>query len=132
MEVPNCYYRVSIKALILDETRKKFLLVQEPDGRWELPGGGLDHGENIYEGLRREIREEMGLEVTSIAEKPAYFFPARNKSGSHIVNAVYETTLESLNFTPTKECAAIRFFSVEEARKAELLPNVYVFIELFR
>ncbi len=132
MEVPNCYYRVSIKALILDETRKKFLLVQEPDGRWELPGGGLDHGEDIHEGLRREIREEMGLEVTSIGEHPVYFFPALNKSGTHIVNALYETTLESLNFTPTKECAAIHFFSAEEAREAELLPNVYVFIELFR
>ncbi len=53
MEVPNCYYRVSIKALVLDEKRTKFLLVQEKDGRWELPGGGLDHGEKIHEALKR-------------------------------------------------------------------------------
>jgi 8-oxo-dGTP pyrophosphatase MutT (NUDIX family) len=132
MEVPNCYYRVSIKALILDETRKKFLLVQEPDGRWELPGGGLDHGENIHEALKREIKEEMGLAVTSIGETPTYFFPAKNKSGSPIINALYETTLESLDFTPTKECVAIRFFSAEEAMQVELLPNVPVFVELFR
>jgi 8-oxo-dGTP diphosphatase len=44
--LPGCYYRISVKALILDETRTKFLVVQELDGRWELPGGGLDWDEN--------------------------------------------------------------------------------------
>lgn len=27
--IPECFYRISIKALILNETRDKFLLVQE-------------------------------------------------------------------------------------------------------
>jgi 8-oxo-dGTP diphosphatase len=32
-------------------------------GQWFLPGGGLDHGEDPAHGLRREFREETGLEV---------------------------------------------------------------------
>lgn len=32
-------------------------------GRWSLPGGGLDHGEDVAEGLRREVHEETGLDV---------------------------------------------------------------------
>ena len=28
-----CHYRISVKGLLLDETRKKFLLVQEDNGR---------------------------------------------------------------------------------------------------
>jgi len=43
------------------------LLVQrdhEPlKGWWSLPGGALETGERLEEGLRREIREETGLEV---------------------------------------------------------------------
>jgi len=44
MQVPDCRYRISIKALILDKD-KRFLLVQEDTGLWELPGGGLEFGE---------------------------------------------------------------------------------------
>lgn len=32
-------------------------------GSWTLPGGGVDHGEPPREALRREVREECGLEV---------------------------------------------------------------------
>ena len=62
-QIPNTFYRVSIKGLILDETRTKFLTTLEEGGWWELPGGGLDWGENPIDGLRREIKEEMGLDV---------------------------------------------------------------------
>jgi 8-oxo-dGTP pyrophosphatase MutT (NUDIX family) len=32
-------------------------------GLWEVPGGRMDFGEDIDEHLRREVREEVGLEV---------------------------------------------------------------------
>ncbi len=37
-------------------------------GQWALSGGGLEPGERIEEGLRREIREELGdrLQITEI------------------------------------------------------------------
>jgi 8-oxo-dGTP diphosphatase len=33
-------------------------------GQWFLPGGGLDHGEDPVDGLRREFLEETGLAIT--------------------------------------------------------------------
>ena len=126
-----CFYRVSAKALILDDTREKFLVVQEEDGRWELPGGGIDHGELPTDALRREINEEMSLTVTSVEAQPAYFLTFLNITGYWLANALYETTVRDLKFTPSNECIALMFVTAEEAKKLNAYPNVLRFAEIF-
>lgn len=55
----------TVGALVVDEGR--VLLARrafEPfKGYWDLPGGFLEEGEEPLEGLRRELREETGLDV---------------------------------------------------------------------
>jgi len=36
-------------------------------GEWSIPGGALEVGETLVEGVRRELREETGLEVSPVA-----------------------------------------------------------------
>ncbi|WP_114749945.1 NUDIX hydrolase [Pleomorphovibrio marinus] len=130
-KIPECFYRVSVKALVLDR-EGKFLLVQEENGKWELPGGGLDFGESPQEGLKREIWEEMGLRVTLIEEQPSYFFTCTNPHGQYIVNVLYKTELEHMDFTPSTECMALRFFDAKEALDLkDFYLNVRVFAQLF-
>jgi 8-oxo-dGTP diphosphatase len=56
------------------EDRGRVLMVergQEPlKGVWSLPGGGVEVGERLEDAVRREVREETGLEVepVSVAE----------------------------------------------------------------
>ena len=54
-------YRISLKCLIKD-TDSQILVVKEP-GRdwWDLPGGGMDHGEDIRAAIAREMNEEVML-----------------------------------------------------------------------
>lgn len=113
-ELPNGYYRVSVKGLILNETRKKFAIILEDNGLWELPGGGLNHGESPEECLKREIKEEMGLTVTEVSSYPSYFLVGKNIKGRWSVNIVFEIKVKDLNFTPSDECLEIKFVSPEE------------------
>ena len=51
--------RVTAKAVIKKDD--KILLVEEPDHRWEFPGGKVEFGESPEETLKRELQEEIGL-----------------------------------------------------------------------
>lgn len=125
MEIPNCFYRISIKALVLNETRDKFLITLEENGKWELPGGGLDWGMSPQEDLPREISEEMGVNVTWVADNPSYFITFQHPNTKcWIANLLYETELESLNFTPSDECVDIKFVDLKDVESLPVFANV--------
>jgi len=55
---PDAYYRVSLKAVIRND-KGEVLCVKEKAVFWELPGGGIDHGEDVQTALARELQEEI-------------------------------------------------------------------------
>jgi 8-oxo-dGTP diphosphatase len=56
-------FRQAARALLLDPDDHVLLVRFEfPTASvWALPGGGLDDGESVADGLRRELHEELGL-----------------------------------------------------------------------
>ena len=122
--IPECFYRVSVKGLILDETRTKFLVCLEDNGLWELPGGGLDWGESAKNCLNREIKEEMGLDTMFISTNPLYFTTSISLRNTWFVNVVYEVKVKDLHFTPSDECREIRFVSPEEVASINVYNSV--------
>ena len=56
--------RVGASSIIFDESREKVLLTKRTDnGRWCLPGGGVEPGQSLPENLMREVAEETGMIV---------------------------------------------------------------------
>lgn len=132
MEIRNHFYRVSVKALVLNESRDKFLIIKEKNGMWDIPGGGLDWGVTPQEDLSREISEEMGVGVTWVAPEPSYFLTCQNRNREiWVANVLYETKLKSLDFTPSDECTEVQFVNTEELKELDVHPNLAIFGDMF-
>jgi ADP-ribose pyrophosphatase YjhB (NUDIX family) len=56
-------HSVSVAAVIINAQDRALLIRRRDNGHWEPPGGVLELGEEIADGLRREVAEETGLEV---------------------------------------------------------------------
>ncbi|MEI8283283.1 MAG: NUDIX domain-containing protein [Armatimonadota bacterium] len=62
--------RIGCYAVIVEDYKILLCRLSEGlthQGRWTLPGGGLEFGEALEAGLQREVREETGLDVTTKA-----------------------------------------------------------------
>jgi len=79
---------VGVKSLIL--YNKKILLVQRSDAgnEWECPGGKVEFGEDLHTALRREIKEETGLESICIG-KLLYAMTVKISPETQIVGLMY-------------------------------------------
>ena len=53
---------VSVATLVMNDNGK-ILLVNSPWRGWEYPGGLIESGESFLKALRREVREETGVEI---------------------------------------------------------------------
>jgi len=54
--------RRATRGVLIDETGLIYLVYFKNRDIYKLPGGGVDSGETILEGLKREIKEEAGVE----------------------------------------------------------------------
>ena len=58
-----------VSAVALVDIDGRVLLAQRPEGKsmarlWEFPGGKVETDESIENAVRRELREEVGVEIT--------------------------------------------------------------------
>ena len=65
-------HSVSVSGVIPDDHGRVLLIRRCDNQHWEPPGGVLELGETIHDGLRREIHEETGLDIEADALTGVY------------------------------------------------------------
>ena len=71
-------FRIACSAII--ERGDMYLLARRRDiGWWNLPGGGMEAGETVEQGLLREVREEIGVDVRIVRLVGVYSKPQKTE-----------------------------------------------------
>src|SRR3954453_19732727 len=78
---------VGVRGAVIDEHSRVFLVRHTYVRGWHLPGGGVEVGEAAEEALRRELREEAGIELTGPPVLHGVFFNSNASPRDHVVVA---------------------------------------------
>ena len=84
---------VLVVAVALVDADGRVLLAQRPPGKamaglWEFPGGKVHQGETPEAALIRELREELGIDVTESCLAP-YAFASHRYESFHLLMPLY-------------------------------------------
>lgn len=116
MENKIAFMQVSQKAALF---RKGKLLIVETSyfpGRWDLPGGRLDEGEDTKSAFDRELKEELGLEKYQFLRVADYDI-WRSKKGLNIcmiVNLISSNQEELILSEEHRQLRWIDEFEIED------------------
>jgi len=101
----------------------RLLLIQRANppaqGRWSLPGGRVEPGEQAQDAVRREVREETGLDVEVIREVGTVIRPAPS-GGQYVIRDFLAGPIGEVEVRAGDDAADARFVALAEMSELPL------------
>jgi len=126
---------IGVSAIVFDSQERVLLIRrgQAPaQGQWHFPGGRLEAGESLVEGVRREVREETGLDVRI---GPVMAVVERRQEGFHYLIVDFLACLADPGQTglhPADDAEACAWVAADELSQYPIAAGVLPILERAR
>lgn len=124
-----------VGAIVLNENNEVLIMSRRADdfmgGIDELPSGNMENGENIYDALVREVKEETNLDIESVT---SYInsFDYISGSGKKARQFNFAVTVKSTDDVKLTEHDSYKWMSIAEARNsAKITDEVKFVLEIY-
>ncbi len=135
--------QITIVAAVITNEKGELLLAkrnqpQTPEihGKWEFAGGGVDFGEDPVSSIKREVLEEIGVEIKVVRLLPKVISDIQkfnNGDQLQVLVLSYECKITSGTPNPTdNEIAEIKFFPLDEIKNLEAFKNIHETVDLLK
>jgi ADP-ribose pyrophosphatase YjhB (NUDIX family) len=104
---------LGVRAAVLDEQNRVFLIRHTYVSGWHLPGGGVETGETALEALTRELREEACIALDEPPVLAGVFFNSRVSRRDHVLVYVARRFTVLAEKKPDREIAEAGFFPID-------------------
>ena len=115
--VLHLYWRLSrgmtlgVRAVVIDDEGRVFLVKHTYISGWHLPGGGVEPGETVHDALARELKEEGNIELTGPPILHGLFLNLRISRRDHVALFVVRNFRQPAPPRPDREIMAHGFFA---------------------
>ena len=132
--------QIGVKVIIKNATgqllflkrKEQFLLPGNPDEAWDIPGGRIETEEHLDDALLREVKEEIGADLSGmpkLVNAQDIFVPQKDL---HVVRLTYTLDSEIKNITLSDEHTDYRWVSLAEAKELNVEPFLRATLDLLK
>jgi ADP-ribose pyrophosphatase YjhB (NUDIX family) len=101
---------LGVRAVVLDDRNRVFLVKHSYVAGWHLPGGGVETGETFRHALQRELVEEGRIELTGEPALHGLFFNSHVSRRDHVAVYLVRYFRQDRLPEPNREIIASGFF----------------------
>ena len=113
-------YRLPIKSIIFNDIGEILFVKESGRDWWDLPGGGMDHGEDIKTAIAREMKEEVNLTGDFTYRIVHVDDPAELKNAKVLqVRLIFIIKPEIMDFSPGDDGDEVAFISLEQLKEID-------------
>ena len=125
---------VAVGAVVRNDRGEILLIERTDNGLWALPGGAQEIGESVKDAVRREVREETGIEVevtglTGIYSDPAHVISYDDGEVRQEFSLCFAARAISGSLRPSSESRQAQWVAPDQVSGLKIHPSMRLRIQ---